>query len=929
MIFKGKIRKKWKQCVSGFLAMLMLVSFSMLTIYAEEPEQMNEEPVTEEAVEELPEEVIAETTEELPVEGIEESVTPVPLAAGDDKLHAMNIWNADGSHGSGNMTVWKNGSTSVQAPQIMYAWTGGDSYSLFCIDYGKAAHTGDSYATETEYIHKLNRDQKNAIGYVLGCAQRVQAPRNNGSFNDYGGDVTWDNWRLYNSTQLMLWYYIDQYYEPGMNEGIGWDGVVQTCNSGWGDLAECERIKNIVDNLFVVPSFSAQNPVMAPNHKLTYNPSANQYETILQDTNGVLGNYTFAANNLSFNRCNSDGTANENGSYLKVASAGTIPNGSKIGCTTEKAAQSGNITYVVNQTSAQDLLLCSSTRPDPVRAYMNFYTESELQISKQDITTSAELPGATLTVTSPDGSIVYDTWVSGTTPHIIHGLQTGTYVLTEVIAPDNYTKASSIPFSYDAEAGVTQTVVMKDALTRIELLKTDEAGNPLAGATLEVYDSAGRLVERWISGMEAHVIEGLARGTYRLHEAEAPEGFVTAEDVTFTVTDQLQTVRVVMKDKLVRGRIQIRKIGNQVTASREQTSVYGTYKELIFDLKPLQDVVFGVYKADGSLVEKIRTNEEGLAETGDLPWGEYYITELETPEGFVNTGDKVYVKLECPDGFHEDVYIAEVTVGNEFVETELHIYKLGEILNKEDGTWSIETEPLEDVVFGIYANEDMTDYEGNVVIQKDDCFGFAITNREGMAAFTAKLPAGAYYYREVQTLDQYVLDEGKYEFTLNPGNDAVNVLDINADAPMVNELYKGKVLLIKSDSRDSGILLSGVEFELYNGNDELMGLYTTDVQGQILIEGLPYGTYYFKEVKTLEEYILDPEKQEFVLQEGAVLLELPNEKIPDTPKTGDQAPVWMVVLIGILSVSIVIGLAVRGKEIKKRRKALWDLTKLF
>lgn len=909
MIFKGKIRKKWKQCVSGFLAMLMLVSFSMLTVYAEEL-------ATEEVTEEIPEEVI------------EEAEVTVPLAVGDDKLHAMNIWNADGSHGSGNMTVWKNGSTSVQAPQIMYAWTGGDSYSLFCIDYGKAAHTGDSYATQSDY-DTLNRNQQVSIGYVLGCAQRVQAPRNNGSFNDYGGDVTWDNWRLYNSTQLMIWYYIDQYYEPGMNEGIGWDGVVQTCNSGWGDLAECERIKNIVDTLFVVPSFSAQNPVMAPSHKLTYNPSANQYETILQDTNGVLGNYTFAANNLSFNRCNSDGTPNENGSYLKVASAGTIPSGTKIGCTTEKAAQSGNITYVVNQTSAQDLLLCSSTRPDPVRAYMNFYTESDLQISKQDITTSAELPGATLTVTSQDGSIVYDTWVSGTTPHVIHGLQTGTYVLTEVVAPDNYTKASSITFSYDAEAGVTQTVVMKDSMTRVEMLKTDEKGNPLAGATLEVYNAEGRLVERWVSGTEVHVMEGLAKGNYVLHEAEAPEGFVTAEDVTFTVTDKPQTVRVVMKDKLVQGRIRIIKVGSQVTASMEQTSAYGAYKELVFELKPLSEVVFGIYKADGSLVEKITTDEDGVAETRYLPWGEYYIAELETPDGFVNTGDKVYVKLECPEDFHEDVYTTEVTVGNQFVETELHIYKLGEILNIEDGTWSIETEPLPGVVFGIYANEDVFDYEGNVVIQKDDCLGFAITDQEGMAALKAKLPAGAYYYREIQTLNEYVLDEGKYDFTLELGNDAVNILDINEDAPMVNELYKGRVLLIKSDSRDTSILLNGVEFELYNGDDELMGLFVTDEQGQILIEGLPYGTYYFKEVRTLDKYILDPEKQEFVLQDGAMLLEFTNEEIPDTPRTGDKVPVWMLIVAGILSGLAMVGLIVREKEIKKRRNALWDSTKLY
>ena len=85
----------------------------------------------------------------------------------------------------------------------------------------------------------------------------------------------------------MIWYYIDQYYEPGMNEGIGWDGVVQTCNAGWGDLAECERIKGIVDNLFMVPSFTSKRDSAAPAYRLNYNAASGQYETLLQDTNAV------------------------------------------------------------------------------------------------------------------------------------------------------------------------------------------------------------------------------------------------------------------------------------------------------------------------------------------------------------------------------------------------------------------------------------------------------------------------------------------------------------------------------------------------------------------------------------------------------------------------------------------------------------------
>ena len=403
--------------------------------------------------------------------------------AADSVLHSLNLWTSTGGHGSGSMTVWKNASTSVSAPQVIYAWFGDpvDSYSLFCIDYGKAASTGNSYATSTDYEYKLNQNQKNYIGYVLGCAQRVQAPRNNGSFNDYGGDVTFENWKLYNSTQLMIWYYIDKYYTPGMNEGIGWDGVVKTCEAGWGNLAECERIKNIVDNLFVTPSFASDRPTTAPTYKLTYNPLTGKYETILQDTNATctIGKFSWSGSGLTFTRCNASGVADANGTYLKISSDTTIASGSAVVTTNQYVASTGNITYVKNTSATQDLVLCNSSRPDPVRAYMNVYTESALQISKQDITTSAELPGATLQLTNGSGQVV-DSWVSTTTPHVIHGLSTGSYTLTETIAPDGYAKTQSITFTYDADAGITQTVVMKDSLTRIELLKTDKDGNAVS-----------------------------------------------------------------------------------------------------------------------------------------------------------------------------------------------------------------------------------------------------------------------------------------------------------------------------------------------------------------------------------------------------------------------------------------------------------------
>ena len=95
-------------------------------------------------------------------------------------------------------------------------------------------------------------------------------------------------------------------------------------------------------------------------------------------------------------------------------------------------------------------------------------------ISKTDLVTGEELPGAELTVTDEDGNII-DTWISSEEPHQVTGLEEGKeYTLTEVTCPYGYKQAENITFtvSYDKE---TQLVEMKDMpiLKTIRVVKTD------------------------------------------------------------------------------------------------------------------------------------------------------------------------------------------------------------------------------------------------------------------------------------------------------------------------------------------------------------------------------------------------------------------------------------------------------------------------
>lgn len=101
------------------------------------------------------------------------------------------------------------------------------------------------------------------------------------------------------------------------------------------------------------------------------------------------------------------------------------------------------------------------------------FVNGQVFVSKREITSGAELPGAELTIRDGD-DVVIDTWISTDTPHPVTGLQAGqTYTLTEEQAPFGYTIAESITFTVETDGSI-QTVVMKDAPEEQEQLTEAE-----------------------------------------------------------------------------------------------------------------------------------------------------------------------------------------------------------------------------------------------------------------------------------------------------------------------------------------------------------------------------------------------------------------------------------------------------------------------
>lgn len=269
--------------------------------------------------------------------------------------------------------------------------------------------------------------------------------------------------------------------------------------------------------------------------------------------------------------------------------------------------------------------------------------QTTVELSKADLTDKKELPGASLKVTDEDGNTV-DEWVSKEEAHIIKGLIVGKkYKMTETKPADGYVTAESIEFTVENTKEV-QKHQMLDDVTKVEISKKDITdSSEVPGAKLIILDKDGKKVESWTSTDKPHMVEKLPVGEYTLREEQAPDGYLIAEDVKFTVKDTGKVQKVKMKDAHPYGKLVIKK-----TDATSKAALPGAE----FELRE---------KESGKVVEKLVTDKTGTATSGKIPIAtykngkvektvEYILVETKAPNGYELSSKKEEIRFEYKDG---------------------------------------------------------------------------------------------------------------------------------------------------------------------------------------------------------------------------------------------------------------------------------------
>ena len=379
-------------------------------------------------------------------------------------------------------------------------------------------------------------------------------------------------------------------------------------------------------------------------------------------------------------------------------------------------------------------------------------------------------------------------------------LPLGNYYYAETNALPGYVSDSTLyPVSITSDGQVVQkTMTNTPEKGGLQILKTDDDGNPLSGVGITLYDSAKRSLSTKTTDSSGVVsFPDLPLGNYYYAETSALPGYVP--DTTLypvTIFSSSQTVQKTLTNSLGKGSLKLIK-----------TDENGT---------PIASTGFCLYDSEGNRLKSGGTDSNGVLIFNDLPLGDYYYQESFAVPGYA---------------MDDTMYPVSITENGQVVEKRVVNYKSAgtvKILKTDSETG----QPLQGAEFTLFDEHIREVVKGT-------------TDENGLVVFSG-LPLGPYYCQETQAPPGYVPLGSIEQFYLDANGKVVSFTYTNAPA-------RGSIKITKKNS--DGELLSGIVFTLYDADKNEIRTGTTDENGMLIFDGLPIGDYWYAETSELPGYI--------------------------------------------------------------------------
>ena len=498
-------------------------------------------------------------------------------------------------------------------------------------------------------------------------------------------------------------------------------------------------------------------------------------------------------------------------------------------------------------------------------------------------------------------------------------LYLGKYEVREITAPTGYVLNTEVHTAELVYAGqeveITETAAdfcnerQKAAVSLDKVLEQDERfsigkSDELSAVTFGLFAAekltaadgsiipANGLLEILSVDENGHAVckIDLPFGSYYLKELSADGHYILSDEKYPIVFDYAGQDIALVEIKVNDGK----PIGNDLIYGE----IHGLKKDE--DGNALGGAVIGLFKAD--CTEFTRENailtavskEDGGFSFADVPYGNWLVREIEAPTGFVLSDETFAVTVD------KDGTVIEVEIENTRIRGTVQLTKVDK---------DYPDNKLTGAEFTVYR-----DSNGNKELDADDELVGTLTE-SGIGVYEmADLLYGGYFVKETKAPEGFYLDGNTYYFEITEDGKTVTV-ENEAGKGFVNAPQVGSLKIIKTSSDGK---VEGFSFRV-TGPNGYAGVFTTDKNGEIIIENLRIGEYVVSEVSdgASSAYILPADKTASVFEGAVTKVEMHNE-LRDTPKTGDDSnPALWLALLGISAAGAAV-LGVVG--FRKRRK---------
>ena len=441
-------------------------------------------------------------------------------------------------------------------------------------------------------------------------------------------------------------------------------------------------------------------------------------------------------------------------------------------------------------------------------------------------------------------------------------LNYGDYTLRELETKEGYIlngKEWKIEIREDQKT-YTYNITNDVVKGKINVVKIDaqDAEKPVEGAVFGVYAEnvfgieKDTLVDTITTDENGFAYtKDLRFGEYYLQELAVGDNYwLNGKKYYVTISENEKIEVVHIKNEPVQMKLRVLKYDAD---SETKEAIKGT-KFKVVNKETGEDVEFTEFLGIIPIKKTVFTTDKNgeIVFPQKLSAGDYQLVETEPAEGY-NAIEPIDFTIDRNTNYEEIELLGKVTtieVANTRIKGNLKILKVDE-----------ETQdPLQGVKFKITCTDGFM--EGQEWIE--------LTDENGEINLT-NLQYGKYEAVEVEGLWNYVENKEPIKFEITENGKTIELT-------VTNKKIRGSVELLKVDE-DTNRPLEGAEFELYNG-EKLVGIYTTDKDGKIVVEGLEAGNYYWKEVVAPNNYNVNDDLELYfsILEDKEVIkLEVSNK----------------------------------------------------